>query len=61
MNEMTLEKAMNRLEEITKILESNQSSLENSIELFKEAMELTKYCNEQLNDFETKIATIINE
>lgn len=61
MEDLTLEKAMARLEEINKILESNQDSLENSIALFKEALDLAKYCNDQLDDFENKVAEIINQ
>ncbi len=61
MKNESLETAMARLDEILKILESNQDSLEKQIELYKEAMDLTKYCNDQLADFEKRVAEIIKE
>ena len=61
MEKITLEEAMKRLDEIVKILEKNEESLEKSIELFKEGMDLSNYCHEQLTQFEQQVAEIINE
>lgn len=61
MSNLTLEQAMNRLDEIVKILEKNEESLETSIALFKEGMDLSKFCNDQLTNFEKQIVEIIND
>ena len=45
MENITFEQAMNRLEEIVSALENNQISLEKSVELFQEGIQLTKLCN----------------
>ena len=39
MDNVTFEEAMNRLEEIIRILEDNQTSLEKSVDLFQEGIE----------------------
>ena len=46
MENITFEQAMNRLEEIVSALENNQISLEKSVELFQEGIQLTKLCND---------------
>lgn len=61
MEEMTLEKAMERLEQITKQLEKNEDSLEKSIELFQEGLELSKFCSQRLNHFEKQIIEIVGD
>lgn len=48
MDNITFEQAMNRLEEIIKTLEDNQTSLENSVELFQEGIKLSKICSDKL-------------
>ena len=52
------ETAIARLEEITELLESGESSLEDSIALYTEGLELAKLCNDRLNEAEKKIAVI---
>lgn len=47
-----------RLEEIVKILEGGDCSLEKSIELFEEGVELTKHCNKILEKARQKIITL---
>lgn len=59
MEKMTFEQAMNRLEEIIKALESDQTSLENSVELFQEGIALTKLCSTKLEGIENKVAKIV--
>ena len=48
MDNVTFEEAMNRLEEIIRILEDNQTSLEKSVDLFQEGIKLSKICSDKL-------------
>ena len=59
MENITFEQAMNRLEEIVSALENNQMSLEKSVELFQEGIQLTKLCNDKLEGIENKVAKIL--
>ena len=59
MENITFEQAMNRLEEIVSALENNQISLEKSVELFQEGIQLTKLCNDKLEGIEHKVAKIL--
>lgn len=59
MEKISLEESMKRLDEIVKKLEKNEETLENSIKLFKEGMELSKSCHDMLNDFEQQIVEIV--
>ena len=59
MENITFEQAMNRLEEIVSALENNQISLETSVELFQEGIQLTKLCNDKLEGIENKVAKIL--
>jgi exodeoxyribonuclease VII small subunit len=52
------ETAIARLEEITDLLESGESTLEESIALYTEGLELAKLCDDRLNEAEKKIAII---
>ena len=53
--ELTNEKAMNRLEEIVSLLEKNDVSLDDSIKLFEEGTRLTAFCSEKLKNAKAKI------
>lgn len=59
MDKMTFEQAMTRLEEIIKSLESDQTSLEHSVDLFQEGIALTKLCSGKLENIENKVAKIV--
>ncbi len=61
MNEMTYEQAISRLEEIVKILEKNDATLEESLKLFEEGTRLTAFCSEMLKNAKTKITEINKE
>ncbi len=52
------ESALERLEEITALLESGEKSLEESIALYSEGLELSKFCDEKLTATEEKIKII---
>ncbi|MBQ6450545.1 MAG: exodeoxyribonuclease VII small subunit [Solobacterium sp.] len=56
--ERTFEQSMERLEEIVGILEDNEQSLDETIALFEEGLNLVKYCDDKLKQFELKITEI---
>lgn len=58
MKNMTYEQAILRLEEIIHQLENNEIPLENSIALFQEGIELSKYCDQKLKNIQEKVAQI---
>jgi exodeoxyribonuclease VII small subunit len=57
----TFEEAMNRLEQIVEQLEQEELSLEKSLEIFEEGMELSKFCYEKLNQAEQKLKKLIKK
>lgn len=59
MDKITFEQAINRLEEIIKALENNQTSLESSVDLFQEGIKLSKICSDKLDGIENKVAKIL--
>lgn len=59
MENITFEQAMSRLEEIIAALENNQTSLENSVELFQEGIKLSKICSDKLVGIEDRVAKIL--
>lgn len=56
--ELTFEGAMIRLDEITAALDSKQVTLEESLKLYGESMELIAYCKGCLEDAEKKIMKV---
>ena len=52
--ELTLEEAFLRLEEVTRALEDENISLEESFTVYQKGMELLKYCNESIDKVEKK-------
>ena len=59
--EMTFEESLKRLEEIIKDLENGNVQLDDAINKFKEAMDLSKTCNEKLKNAEENINKILKE
>jgi len=55
------EAILHRLEEITASLESGETSLEDSIALYTEGLELAKECHKKLDAAEEKIKIIIEK
>jgi exodeoxyribonuclease VII small subunit len=56
---ISYEEAIFELEEIVKMLENGDLSLEHSIELFQKGMELSRYCSKKLDEAERKITLLI--
>lgn len=55
----TFEQAMARLEEIVAELESGRLGLEESLKIYEEGIELTKFCTTKLADAEKKIKMLV--
>jgi len=58
---MDFEKAFERLEEIIKLLEDEKTSLDESIELFKEGVKLYKYCKSKLDNAKLVVRDVMKE
>ena len=56
---MEFEKKLNRLEEIVKTMESGSLTLEKSLELFEEGVQLSKECHKQLVQAENKVKVLL--
>lgn len=56
---LSFEEALNRLKEISELMEGEELSLEDSMKLFKEGMEISSFCNKKLDDAERKISTLV--
>ena len=59
MEKMTFEQAIKRLEEIVDLLENNETSLDDSVELFQEGVQLSQYCSKILGNVENKVSKIL--
>ncbi len=59
MEKMTFEQAIKRLEEIVDLLENNETSLDDSVELFQEGVQLSQYCSKKLRNVENKVSKIL--
>lgn len=55
MHKFNFEKSLQRLEEITQKLESQDFSLDDSLKLFEEGVKLTRVCEKSLSDAEKKM------
>ena len=58
--ELSYEQAMEQLEKIVEILESNELSLDLSIKLFERGQQLANHCTNLLDNTELKIKQIID-
>ena len=59
MPKKTFEQAIKRLEEIVAELEEGNLPLEESLKIYEEGVELTKFCSSKLNETEDKIKTLV--
>ena len=59
MENIKFEEAMARLDEILKQLETGKLELEDSINRYKEGMDLIKYCKSKLTSYEADIAKVV--
>jgi exodeoxyribonuclease VII small subunit len=61
MAEKKFEEAMERLEQIVEGLESGNLSLEESLKIFEEGMNLVNFCSKKLEEAEQKVTILIKE
>ena len=59
MKDKSLEENLKRIEEIISLVEEKQLSLDKSIALFGEAMELIVYCEKELEEKENEVNDIL--
>lgn len=59
MEKLDFEKSMEKLEKIVQDLEKGDLNLEDSIKKFEQGMELSKKCNEILQDAEKRITVLL--
>ena len=59
--ENNFESALRRLEEISDLLENEDTPLEDSIKLFEEGIELKEFCEEKLKSAKLKIDKIVKK
>ena len=56
--DIKFEEALERLAQINEKLESDEISLEDSVKLFKEGLELSKLCQKKLDEAKLEIESI---
>ena len=61
MGKTSFEKQMTRMQEIVEILEKGEVSLDESIKLYEEGLNLSKELKKQLNEYEKTIEKINEE
>lgn len=59
MENIKFEEAMARLDDILRQMEAGKLELEESIERYKEGMEIIKYCKSKLTSYEADIAKVV--
>lgn len=59
--DVNFEELIEKLEDITNKLEKEQLSLDESVKLFEEGMQISKECNSKLEDAEKRITILINQ
>lgn len=55
---MDYEQSIKRLEEIVSLMEKTDTSLEKSVELYKEGVELSLFCDKILNDAQSQVSVL---
>lgn len=61
MEKLTFEESVKELEQLVKELESNELTLDESIEKFEKGMKLSKHCSKLLEAAEKKISILIEK
>jgi len=61
MEEKKFETAMERLESIVQSLESGDLSLDESLKVFEEGMQLVQFCTKKLDEAERKVSILMKE
>ena len=61
LEKLNFEELYKKLEEVTTKLEGDNLNLDDSIELFEKGMEISKKCNERLENAEKKISILLKD
>ena len=61
MTEKKFEEAMERLEHIVESLENGDLSLDESLKIFEEGMNLVSFCSKKLEEAEQKVTKLIRD
>lgn len=57
-DEIKIEEAMSRLDEVVRALDSDRLELEESLRLYEEGIRLVRVCNEKLSEAERRITAL---
>lgn len=57
--QLTLEQAMDRIEQILQLLDSGKSTLDESLALFEEGTTLVRFCNEKLQQAKLRVKEVM--
>ncbi|MCK9441289.1 MAG: exodeoxyribonuclease VII small subunit [Methanothrix sp.] len=60
-DEISLEKALDNLEQIVEVLEEGKMTLEESLDLYEKGMTLVKLCNARLQSAQKRIEILTGE
>ncbi len=58
---ISLEKSIDRMEEIVELLESDELDLEKALKLFEEGINISKKCQQRLNELEDRVRLLTND
>jgi exodeoxyribonuclease VII small subunit len=58
---MQFEKKLSRLEEIVSKMEGGEQTLEESLKLFEEGIQLSRVCQKELEDAEQKVELLLGQ
>ncbi len=56
--QLTFEEAINRLNEITNLIQRSDCTLDEGFALFEEGVKLARYCSEKLEEYNRKLNEI---
>ena len=60
MDNMTFEEAKKKLEEIVARIKSENCTLDEALKLYKEGVKLSRFCDEKLSIFKTRLSEIVD-
>ncbi len=60
MDNMTFEEAKKKLEEIVARIKSENCTLDEALKLYEEGVKLSKFCDEKLSIFKTRLSEIVD-
>ena len=61
MDNMTFEEAKKKLEEIVNKIKNENCTLDEALNLYEEGVKLSKFCDEKLSVFKTRLNEIVDQ